>query len=638
MFRVILLFLILSVTLPTSSISIIRKDRIRRQLDNQHCDAITGFDCKCSFYRVTCTIDHELPSPINIIENEKHKYQSVELIIEAPRDIHVNEYTFEPVKELYSLDGDHFEFRIKFEKFTALHLSSPSIFNRIFSDNLPSNARTHLALEIYNPEVTPDDNPNLFQNLHAESLELYALYPFHGTFQQLFKDANIKFLRLSGDIRSDVSETFTGNIARLELAKQANAISVQHFPVYPAHELTINAFYVTDFDSEHPPNYANLVELRVHTQNRIPAHAFRQFPNILTLSVQSDQGIDSQAFDGLTHLEKLEVGNSQPSLDLFNILPNLKEFKASIETLDENAQCKLIEKLATGKVAIQAQPYGQECTCVSAYLDTAVGRFPCSPQGCEYSSCVAIKNNYNADTSTFNPPPTIQRSDGTDALREREPRVYTAPYQVTPQDKEKFLNAAPVTQPEQPDEDRRRPDCEYRGPDTPYDPQDADDYSSSVDNNQTEKPYSYPWDDPNYYQTDVDNSQTEKPYSDPSPKYENPWDDPNYYQTNVDNSQNEKPYSYPWDDLNYYQSYNELEAPTQINTRDSWEQYPSDITTTAATPFYPINDDSQEGQDSEESRAQNEDTEYQTDSATAQSDERDAGNSEKEYSATATTE
>ncbi|CAF4052721.1 unnamed protein product [Adineta steineri] len=594
MFRVILLFLILSVTLPTSSISIIRKDRIRRQLDNQHCDAITGFDCKCSFYRVTCTIDHELPSPINIIENEKHKYQSVELIIEAPRDIHINEYTFEPVKELYSLDEDHFEFRIKFEKFTTLHLSSPSIFNRIFSDNLPSNARTHLALEIYNPEVTPDNNPNLFQNLHAESLELYALYPFHGTFQQLFKDANIKFLRLSGgDIRSDVSETFTGNIARLELANLANAISVHHFPVYPVHELTINAFYVTDFNSEYPPNYANLVELRVHTQNRIPAHAFRQFPNILTLSVQSDQGIDSHAFDGLTHLEKLEIRDSQPSLNLFNILPNLKEFKASIETLDENAQCKLIEKLATGKVAIQAQPYGQECTCVSAYLDTAVGRFPCSPQGCEYSSCDAIKNNYNADTSTFNPPPTIQRSDGTDALREREPRVYTAPYQVTPQDKEKFLNAAPVTQPEQPDEDRRRPDCEYRGPDTPYDPQDADDYLSNIDN-----------------------SQNEKPYSDPSPKYENPWDDPNYYQ-----------------------SYNELEVTTQINTQDSWKQYPSDISTTAAaTPFYPIIDDSQEGQDSEESQAQNEDTEYQTDSATARSDERDAGSSEKEYSATATTE
>ncbi|CAF0849786.1 unnamed protein product [Adineta steineri] len=579
MFRVILLFLILSVTLPTSSISIIRKDRIRRQLDNQHCEAITGFDCKCSFYRVICTIDHELPSPINIIANEKHKYQSVELIIEAPRDIHVNEYTFEPVKELYKLDGDHFEFRIKFEKFTALHLSSPSIFNRIFSDNFPSNARTHLALEIYNPEVTPDANPNLFQNLHAESLELYALYPFHGTFQQLFKDANIKFLRLSGgDIRSDVSETFTGNIARLELANLANAISVQLFPVYPVHELTINAFYVTDFDTEHPPNYANLGELRVHTTNRIPAHAFR---------------IDPHAFDGLTHLEKLTVKDSPPNLDLFNSLPNLKEFEVRIEKLDENTQCKLIEKLASGQVAIQALPYGRECTCVSAYLDTAVGRFPCSPQDCEYSSCAAIKNNYNADTSTFNPPPTIQRSDGTDALREREPRVYTAPYQVTPQDKQKLQNAISPPQPEQSNEDRRRPDCEYQAPDAPYDPQDADDYSSNVDN-----------------------SQTEKPYSDPSSKYENPWDDPNYYQ-----------------------SYNELEATTQINTQDSWEQYPSDITTTAAAiPFYPINDDSQEGQDSEESQAQNEDNEYQTDSATAQSDERDAGSSEKEYSPTVTTE
>ncbi|CAF0850138.1 unnamed protein product [Adineta steineri] len=638
MFRVILLFLILSVTLPTSSISIIRKDRIRRQLDNQHCEAIRGFDCKCSFYRVTCTIDHELPSPINIIENEKHKYQSVELIIEAPRDIHVNEYTYEPVKELYSLDGDHFEFRIKFEKFTALHLSSSSIFNRIFSDNLPLNARTHLALEIYNPEAAPDDNPNLFQNLHAESLELYVLYPFHGTFQQLFKDANIKFLRLSGgDIRSDVSETFTGNIARLELAKQATAISVHHFPVYPVHELTINAFYVTDFDTEHPPNYANLGELRVHTTNRIPAHAFRQFPNIHTLAVQSDQGIDPHAFDGLTHLEKLTVKDSPPNLDLFNSLPNLKEFKASIETLDENTQCKLIEKLASRQVAIQALLYGRDCTCVSAYLDTAAERFPCSPQGCEYSSCAAIKNNYNADTSTFNPPPTIHRSDGTDALREREPRVYTAPYQVTPQDKQKLQNAISPPQLEQSNEDSRRPDDDHQhsySSNESHKSEDADDYSSNVDNSQTEKPH-----------VDPSPNQTEKPCSDPSSKFEHPWDDPNYWQSDVDNSETEKTYSdpspkyeNPWDDPNYYQSYNELEVTTQINTQDSWEQYPSDITTTAATPFYPINDDSQEGQDSEKLQAQNEDTEYQTDTATAQSDERDAGSSEKEYSPTVTTE
>ncbi|CAF1145494.1 unnamed protein product [Adineta steineri] len=483
MLRIVLLFLILFVSLSTSSMSIIRKDRIRRQAAPQHCEAITGFDCKCNSYRVTCTIDHELPSPINIMENEKHKYPSVELIIEASRDIYVNEHTFEPIKELYKSDGNNFEFRIKFKKFTALHLTSPSIFNRVFPDTLPSNARTHLVLEIYNPEVAHEDNPSLFQNLHAESLELYSLYPFHGTFQQLFKDANIKFLRLSGgDIRSDVSETFTGNIARLELAKQANAISVQHFPVYPAHELTINAFYISNFNSDHPSNYANLRELRVHSPARIPANAFRQFPNIHTLSVQSDRGIDPHAFDGLTHLEKLTIKDGETNFDLFNSLPNLKEFEARIENLDENTQCKLIEKLANGQVAIQALLDDRDCTCVSAYLDTAAGRLPCSPQGCEYSSCAAIKNNYNADTGTFIPPPTIRRSDGTDALREREPRVYTAPYQVTPQDKQKLQNAISPPQPEQ--------------------SEDSYEYSSNVDN-----------------------SLIEKPYPDSSSKYGNPWDD-----------------------------------------------------------------------------------------------------------------
>ncbi|CAF4593152.1 unnamed protein product, partial [Rotaria magnacalcarata] len=80
----------------------------------------------------------------------------------------------------------------------------------------------------------------------------YALYPFHGSFQQLFDGANIKYLRLSGgDIRSDLSKPFTGNIARLELAKQASALSVQNFPIYPAHELIINAFYITDFNNEY---------------------------------------------------------------------------------------------------------------------------------------------------------------------------------------------------------------------------------------------------------------------------------------------------------------------------------------------------------------------------------------------------
>ena len=49
------------------------------------------------------------------------------------------------------------------------------------------------ALEIYNPLVQPHDNVNLFANLNVDSLELYTLYPFRGTFQQLFNGANIKY-------------------------------------------------------------------------------------------------------------------------------------------------------------------------------------------------------------------------------------------------------------------------------------------------------------------------------------------------------------------------------------------------------------------------------------------------------------
>ncbi|CAF0921326.1 unnamed protein product [Adineta steineri] len=600
-----LLCLLLVISLSTSSSTLAkRKNLVRRQLNPQHCEAITGFDCKCSYYRVTCTIDHELPSPINIIENEKQKYQSVELVIAAPRDINVNDRTFEPIKDLYKSDGNNFEFRIKFEKFTSLRLTSPSIFNRVFPDDLPSDAQKHFALEIYNPDVPSNNNPNLFQNLNANSLEVYALYPFFGTFQQLFKDANIKFLHLSGfDVHSDVSQPFTGTIAHLELAKQADSLSVQNFPVYPVHELTINALSLTDFNSEHPSNYANLGELRVHSPDRIPANAFRQFPNIHTLSVQSDKGIDLQAFDGLTHLEKLTIKDSQPNLDLFNKLPNLKEFETNIEKLDENTQCKLIEKLANGQVAIQAIQDDRECTCVQAYLDTAAGRVPCNAQDCGASSCAVIKNNYNANTNTFNPPPPIRRSDGTNALLERDPRVYTAPFQVAPQDQQKLQNAAlqQQQQQQQSEEDNRRPGGEHErphSPNEPYKPQDTYDHSSNVDN-----------------------SQTEKPYPDPSPKYENPWEDPNYYQSNVGNSQTEKPYSDPsttdensWDNEDYDVPDNEAEATTQRVTQDIWDQYPSDITTTVPSP-YSIDDGYQGGQDSEES---------QPDSATARPDGIDA--------------
>ena len=197
---------------------------------------------------------------------------------------------------------------------------------------------------------------NLFQNLNVDSLELYALYPFHGTFQQLFNGANVKFLRLSGgDIRSDTSQPFSGNVGRLELAKQASALSVQNFPVYPAHELTINAFYITDFNSEHPPNYANLGELRVYSAERIPANAFSRFPNIHTLSLTSDKEIDPQALAGLRNLEKLTIKDTKLSTEFLSGLPNLKEFETSVEKLDERTQCQLLEKLANGQLALQGE-------------------------------------------------------------------------------------------------------------------------------------------------------------------------------------------------------------------------------------------------------------------------------------------
>jgi len=145
MLRTALLSLILFAALSSSSTSIIRKRISRRQIDPQYCHAIKGFACKCSYYRVTCTNDLQLPSPIKIFDHEKQKYQSVELIITAPCDIDVDDRTFEPIKELYKRNADNVEFRIKFERYTALHLSSPGIFNRVFPDSLPANARKHLV-------------------------------------------------------------------------------------------------------------------------------------------------------------------------------------------------------------------------------------------------------------------------------------------------------------------------------------------------------------------------------------------------------------------------------------------------------------------------------------------------------------
>lgn len=139
------LIIMISLSLSLSSKSILRKSLVRRQIDAPTCNAIEGFECKCSNYRVTCTTNRDLSSSINILENEKHKYQSVELVISAASDINVNDRTFESVKEFYKYDADNLEFRIKFEKFTGLHLSSSGIFNRVFPDNLNSNARKHMV-------------------------------------------------------------------------------------------------------------------------------------------------------------------------------------------------------------------------------------------------------------------------------------------------------------------------------------------------------------------------------------------------------------------------------------------------------------------------------------------------------------
>lgn len=189
--------------------------------------------------------------------------------------------------------------------------------------------------------------------MNVDALEVYAYYPFHGSFQQLFDGANIKYLRLSGDFRSDLSQPFTGNIARLELARQASSLSVQNFPVFPAHELIINAYYISEFNSENPPNYSNLGELRVHTTENIPANAFQQYPNLHTLSITTEKDIDPKALNGLNNLEKLTVKESKPSLTLLNNSPNLKEFETTIEKLDEDSQCQLASKLANGQIAVQ---------------------------------------------------------------------------------------------------------------------------------------------------------------------------------------------------------------------------------------------------------------------------------------------
>jgi hypothetical protein len=143
MLRTVFLSLFLFVSL--SSTSLLRKSISRRQSEPEYCQAIEGFDCKCSPYRVTCTSDRVLPQQINVLQKERQKYPSVELIVNGEHKQNVYDYTFEPVKQLYKPDADNLEFRIKFEKFTALHLTSPGVFNKVFPDNSPANVRKHIV-------------------------------------------------------------------------------------------------------------------------------------------------------------------------------------------------------------------------------------------------------------------------------------------------------------------------------------------------------------------------------------------------------------------------------------------------------------------------------------------------------------
>lgn len=142
-------FLSLCLFISLSSASLLRKSIARRQADAENCQAIEGFDCKCSYYRVTCTTERELQSTLTIVPQEKEKYSSVELVITGQRDYNIQDSTFLPIKQLYKPDADNVEFRVKFEKFTALNLQSPGIFNRVFPDGLPSNARKYLVIQFY---------------------------------------------------------------------------------------------------------------------------------------------------------------------------------------------------------------------------------------------------------------------------------------------------------------------------------------------------------------------------------------------------------------------------------------------------------------------------------------------------------
>jgi hypothetical protein len=88
-------------------------------------------------------------------------------------------------------------------------------------------------------------------------------------------------------------------------------------------------------------------------------------------------------------------------------------------------------------------------------LDSASGRYACDAQNCDKSSCAAIKNNYDAVTRSFKAPPPITRADGSNALHQREPKVYTSPYQISNQDREKIQQDASQQSPGQEGEEQQ---------------------------------------------------------------------------------------------------------------------------------------------------------------------------------------
>ncbi|CAF4885523.1 unnamed protein product, partial [Rotaria sp. Silwood1] len=437
------LILLISLTLSSSSSSsMLWKSISRRQNEFPLCNPIEGFECLCSYSRLSCRTNHGFSLPLIISDDEKNKYESIELIISTEDEVQVNDRTFESIKQLLKTEENHLEFIIKFEKFSELRLSSPGLFNNIFPDNLSLYSQKHITFHIINHEIPQNENINLFENLNVDGLEIYSYYPFHSTFQQLFNGSNIKDLRLAGaGIRSDLSQKFTGNIVRLELIKQAKSLSIKTFPLYPVHEYIASAFYLTEFNAENQPNYANLVELRIHSQELIPARAFQQYPNIQMLSIKTDKYIDVDALDGLNKLEKLSIMEPNPSLAILNKATTVKEYETNIEKLDEDSQCKLVDKVSNGEIFVRALRNGNECNCMIAYLYIVVGQSLCDIDNCEYSTCSAIRNNYDSSLRAFKMPPSIFRADGTNILDERRINIYTKPYKIPENDRKKYDKA-----------------------------------------------------------------------------------------------------------------------------------------------------------------------------------------------------